>query len=85
MQILPDSITPCCMSSAVFYKDNNFDINKISIDEYIQKRKEYAELINQGKVCKGCELIVEKDEECVDIGKANYINLSTFTTCNLRC
>ena len=85
MQITPEYISPCCMGAESLYKDKNLDINKISIDEYMQKRKDFAELINQGKVCKGCELIVEKDEECVDIGKVSYINLALFSTCNLRC
>jgi organic radical activating enzyme len=85
MQIMPKAIHPCCMTSKTFYKDENLDFSQISIEEYMQKRKDYAEQINQGVVCKGCELIVERDENEIDVGKVSYINLSRFTTCNLRC
>ena len=85
MQIMPKVIHPCCMSSAALYQDENLDVNKIDIDEYMQKRKDFAEKMNQGLVCNGCELIIEKDEECIDVGKISYLNLGLFTACNLRC
>lgn len=35
--------------------------------------------------CKGCALLVEKDEEDIEIGKIENLSLSIFQTCNLRC
>lgn len=85
IQILDDKIFPCCGTQEPFYAEKNLDYSKISIEELMAKRKELYERINCGTACKGCERIIEKEENNIDIGKIGYLSIGLFSTCNLRC
>ena len=85
IQILNNRIYPCCGPSKPFYNDENLDYSKISIEELIEKRKELQEKINEGTACQGCEQIIEKEEEDINIGPITYLSIGLFSTCNLRC
>ena len=85
IQILDDKIFPCCGESKPLIDEKDLDYSKISIDDLIAKRIELAEKINEGTACVGCEQIIEKEEEDIDIGKIDYLSIGLFSTCNLRC
>ncbi|MDD3594280.1 MAG: radical SAM protein [Candidatus Gastranaerophilales bacterium] len=85
LNILDDKIYPCCGPSKPLYDEENLDYTKISLDELQQKRKKLQDLINEGKACQGCERIIEKEEDEINVGPVSYLSIGLFDTCNLRC
>ncbi len=85
IQILNDGIWPCCGQSEPMFQEDNLDYDNITIDEIKKRRFKVYELMNKNEACVGCEQIVEKPEDEIDIGKIAYLSIGLFATCNLRC
>ena len=85
IQILNDGIYPCCGTAEPMIYEDGLDYNKITMKDIQNGRLKVYELMNKNEACMGCDQIVEKDENDIDIGKIQILSAGLFSTCNLRC
>lgn len=85
IHIINNQVQACPLRGVILLE--NISLSEISVSDIQKKRKELFDDINCGnkKICEGCNLLVEKEEEDINIGPVQSVVLHPYTTCNLNC
>ena len=87
LHMLDNRVYACCVRSVPLIVDKSIDYSKIKLEELQKAREALFQGINDGsrKECEGCNYLIEKEKNEIDIGEMENLLIGPITTCNLRC